>query len=973
NRFSELTDSLHQQGNNIIEPLAIASEAALHDNDKRKLKRLIYSSHRKNSALVNNIAIYNLQRQLVIYSGNQRDLIKLSLQPEQPIPTFTDVVSLDEFLVFYSPIYAEFNSSAITNSANEEIIGYIALQMSRDKVMIGQKSALIISFLVVFFGVFISLLFAAKLVNLVIRPIRTMVLAVDGITEGRSDVNITDELTGELNHLKNGINTVARSLTMFHLEMQNNVDQATSDLRETMEQVEIQNVELNLAKRKALEANRVKSEFLANMSHELRTPLNGVIGFTRQLLKTQVKDNQRDYLETIANSANTLLNIINDILDFSKLDAGAMVLENVPFPLRDTINEVLALLAPNAYDKNLEFSIRLSPDTPDDLIADPTRIKQVLVNLIGNAIKFTEKGSVTVEIKVIERNSNEVFLQAKVIDTGIGIQPQQQESLFAAFGQADTSITRRYGGTGLGLIISQKLAVEMKGDISLSSEVNQGSTLIFTFRCKLHPIALSAHLPVLPLANRTALYYEQDLHTRLATIELLTSWGIKVTQISQRERLERLLKTTQRFDIAIISETVTSNTTSDINALLTAVKPMADSLYLLINTFSPNMHETFAECGINACLSKPVNHRKLAIALAMPYEQVQPPALISSVPQLQPPVINKLPLKILAVDDNEANLKLITSLLLELVDSIETTKNGAEALALCTIKHFDLIFMDIQMPIMDGITACRQIQQSSLNETTPIIAVTAHALSGEKERLLAVGFNGYMTKPIDEEMLRQSIVEYANHGNNFDVATLHTGIATDITQSPYQTAPYTPVKIDAIIEHPDSAEEEHIVEAVVETPVESLVETPIAPPIESADESKNTVEDAAPNPEDEGLPQSPRIDWALARQRAGGKTDLAIDMLTMLLDSLPQSAKEIQLGIDEMNTESILKHVHKLHGASCYTGVPKLKELANTIETQLKKVPDADLVMPELFELVDEMDNLLEDCADWRATLVTVD
>lgn len=934
NRFAELSEVQLQTGTNLVEPLAIAAEEGLLGGNKRKLRRLIYSSHRKNTGLINNIAIYDLQRQLVLHSGNRKDLKAMELPAAQPIPSFTTAVSKENYLVFYSPVYSEFNTSAVGEAVNEELIGYVALQLIQDRAQSAQKSALLVSLALIVLGLLISVLFAIKLVNKVIRPVKTMVTAINAIGSGTGDVYIEEELTGELDLLKNGINTVAKSLNAIHLEMQLNVEQTTADLRETMEQIEIQNVELNLAKREALEANRVKSEFLANMSHELRTPLNGVIGFTRQLMKTPLKENQRDYLETIASSANSLLVIIDDILDFSKLDAGRLALENIPFAFRDSINDVLTMLAPGAFEKNLEFSARFAADVPDDLIADPNRIKQVLVNLVGNAIKFTEKGSISVDISVVKRRFDEVTLKAVVIDTGIGIQPAQQESLFAAFGQADTSITRRYGGTGLGLIISQKLAQAMQGEITLSSEVNRGSTFSFQFDCKIHSIALSPPLPVQELKQRSMLYFESLSHTRSSTCELLESWGLKLTPCGDTETLKRILKSGRIFDFALISPKVSAAFVTEVKQLITELQPVVDHIYLLVETLPEATREVLLGSGIRACLNKPLNHRKLAVSLSKSFEPFP-----TNSPNWQSQTA-KSPLNVLAVDDNEANLKLITTLLQEQVESVEVGKNGAEAVAICNIKKFDLVFMDIQMPVMDGITACQQIQSASLNADTPIVAVTAHALAGEKERLMEVGFNGYLTKPIDEQILYKTIKQY--------------------TSESLQEQP------QALLEQPQT-ETVSAPESTDESSTQlSLLNEPVAP-------TQTQTAETAPSSDatDEFKPQSARVDWDMALQHAANKPDLAVDMLMMLLDSIPAAREAIDKATEAEDSAEILKHVHKLHGACCYTGVPRLKKLANMIETHIKKHQNADDVIPELYELIDEMDNLVIDCQSWQAKHTT--
>ena len=783
-RYVELDNYLALRAKSILEPLAIVGVEPIVNKNREILRRLIGTAHRNHSDIVKNITIFTADNQIFVTSAYHGDTGLMRLKPGQVIPQQTSFETVPNYLIFRTPIYDDYRQQT-PSTVYENALGYIAIQIDRNKVQFHQQSQVVIAFAIVVFGSLISAIFAFRLIKNVTRPVSSMVQAVDRIREGKLESRVSGQLIGELNFLKNGINAMAQSLGDYHDEMQRSIDQATVDLRESLEQFEIQNVELDIAKRKAQDANKVKSEFLANMSHELRTPLNGVIGFTRQVLKTPLGETQRDYLQTIERSANNLLAIINDILDFSKLDAGKMVIENIPFTLRDSIEETLTLLAPSTHKKNIELSLRIAPQVPDSLIGDAMRIKQVLINLANNAIKFTDKGSVCIDVDMESQQENSAIFKITVADTGIGMNAEQQKTIFEAFGQADKSVTRLYGGTGLGLVISQRLAREMHGDIGFVSEERRGSTFWFSFSCEINPVSLGQPLQIEELKQKRILYFEPNTHSRIATSDILASWQMTVMPIESLDELSEALEQGQGqskgYDFALISHDITPAALTELKALIATLKVNIPAIHLAINSNSPSLQEALISAGAASCLSKPLTPTRLARAL-LPQQQLP-------INQTMDVTGQKAAIKVLAVDDNDANLKLIKALLTEQVQEVITASNGEEALALCQSEKFALIFMDIQMPVMDGVTALKAIKANTFNDETPIIAVTAHALSGEKEKLLVEGFSSYMTKPIDESMLKHTIYEYC------DLALLSTPTLAEQLVAVSQTLS---VKTDAI-------------------------------------------------------------------------------------------------------------------------------------------------------------------------------
>ncbi len=895
NRYHDLENQMIDSGLSIIEPLAIASENGLKNNSRESVRRIISYAHRKNSKLVRSIAVFDYNHELFVTSNFHPNFASLTYPKNKPIPQLVSSDLHDNTLILRAPVLAESGVIATPRGqAAGQALGYIAIEMDLSSLRLQQYQEIFSAFLVLLTGLGLSAIFAMRLMHDVTRPITHMKNMVDRIRRGHLDVRIEGKMHGELDSLKNGINAMAVSLSEYHVEMQHSIDQATSDLRETLEQLEIQNVELDIAKKRAQEAARVKSEFLANMSHELRTPLNGVIGFTRQMLKTQLTNSQADYLQTIEKSANNLLSIINDILDFSKLEAGKLALENIPFEFQETLEEVVNLQATSAHEKGLEITLNIDPEIPTGLVGDPLRIQQVLTNLVGNSIKFTERGNIDISVELRSRKEDIVELQFMVRDTGIGISERQQAQLFQAFSQADASISRRYGGTGLGLVITQKLVSQMGGEISLTSRLHQGSTFWLTLSLHATHMPVSDHVNTAVLHQRTILLIEANMQVATITQRMLLQEGLHVTTRTS------LPEAAEKFDYVLLNLAANhSNQLAQVEQWVEQAMRCAPHVVVGTPSTALALSDHLLQKYQVHCITKPLSRKKLMQTLVANQD------LLPELPVVPMLSSEKLPLKVMAVDDNPANLKLISALLHEHVDNVITCTNGMDSVTLAESTHFDIILMDIQMPHMDGVSACRKIKKTELNANTPVIAVTAHALEGERDRLLKAGMDDYLTKPIEEHVLQQVLMHWNPYADQNEFG-----------------------KLELVHHEPEKAETD------TEQSYSNII-----------------------------------IDWQMALKQSANKADLATEMLQMLVDYIPEVNQVTELALNgETSREELLHHVHKLHGSCSYCGVPRLKKVCETLEKGLRSSAELVEMEPELFELQDEMEKVTASAAPYLQT-----
>jgi signal transduction histidine kinase/CheY-like chemotaxis protein/HPt (histidine-containing phosphotransfer) domain-containing protein len=601
----------------------------------------------------------------------------------------------------------------------------------------------------------------------VTRPLEEVVGVVRNISAhgSHAEATLTEDPPAEIAALLGDVNGMRTRLAESYRQLEQALiqrERLNTELRALTEdldrKVRERTVELVAATRVAEEANQAKSEFLANMSHEIRTPLNGIIGMTELALDTGLTFEQREYLTMVKSSADALLSILNDILDFSKIEMRKLELEQIPFSIRDHLAELLKPLALRAEQKELELVCHVVPDVPNVAVGDPGRLRQVLVNLVGNAIKFTERGQILVQVEKRALNSDHMDLHYFVSDSGMGIPNDKQQAIFEPFKQADGSTTRRFGGTGLGLTISSTLVELMGGRIWLESAPHEGST--FHFTVKLGVTDARPEPPAVNLTDLRVLVVDDNSVNRRVLQDLLLRWKMRPTVVdSGAAALHALTQASERnepFALVLLDANMPEMDGFEVARRIGATPNLGGATIMMLS--SSGQYDESNKCrevGIATHLTKPVDQRELlsAIGRVLAREPGQRAPLPSS---MLPSEVPERRLRILLAEDNAVNQRLAASLLERRGHKVTIAANGREALTALEGQPFDVVLMDVQMPEMGGFeatAAIRALEAERKAPRLPIIAMTAHAMKGDRERCLAAGMNEYLTKPLDPRQL----------------------------------------------------------------------------------------------------------------------------------------------------------------------------------------------------------------------------
>jgi len=753
-QFNYISVSLKNHGMLIARQISPAAEYAAYSGNIELVKPLVNTIIKDNPVL--RVQIFDKNNDVILDMAKPKDtkeressifehFFEKEKQLEFSVPILVTQLPVDDT---ENPLVkiSEFNENIYIGKTVVTITTRYATEEKIEQIKNGAFITLTILLLATMIIIQIS--------NTITKPIRSLTHTVKNIAAGNLETKIDNNASGEVGVLQSCVTHMANELKRSQSDMENQIDEYTHELQETMEELEIRNAELDITRSKAIYANNAKSEFLANMSHEIRTPLSGIIGFTELLQGTHLTSQQRDYSSTIHKSSKHLLEIINDVLDLSKIESGKTEITTSEFNLIDIIEDIINLLSTGALEKNIELLYRIEKDVPTTIQSDPFRIHQILTNLIGNAIKFTDQGYVYLQVAQGEIEDAENSIKFTISDTGIGMSSTDKNKLFKAFTQADTSITRRFGGTGLGLVISRKLTTLMHGEIGFDSTKGEGSTFWFSV-----PVIPKAMEPTYSELNgKKIAFISNHFIARQAYKTLFENWACEVDAYSLKN-LSNLADIENTNDILVfflsrqeiennnMTETLGKFDFSKPSMLIASTRSHSELRNLQQHNFDSAVFTSEKFEIIKQKLINTINRKTQDDD-----DNVFDGAMSAS--------IDWSNINILVVDDNDINLRLAEIILHRHKARVTTAHSGAQAIDYASMNSYDIIFMDLHMPGLDGYETTQKIREITPGKQPVIIALTANAMPQEKDKVIESSMNGLLIKPVSSIILQKIVKQW---------------------------------------------------------------------------------------------------------------------------------------------------------------------------------------------------------------------